>query len=67
MTIPIITECIIEKATKCYKYLLITGTEDPTITMQEQNPKRFYNSITYQVIEIMLDWETDARNCKTGR
>ena len=36
MEIPIITECIIEKATKCFKYLLINGIEDPTIIMKEQ-------------------------------
>ena len=35
MKIPIITECIIEKATKCFKYLLINGIEDPTITIRE--------------------------------
>jgi len=38
MKIPIIIECIIQKAIKCFKYLLINGIEDPTITMQEQNP-----------------------------
>ena len=36
--IPIIIECIIKKATKCFKFLLINGIEDPTITIQEQNP-----------------------------
>ena len=33
MEIPIIIECIIQKATKCFKYLLINGIEDPTKTM----------------------------------
>ena len=38
MGIPIINECIIQKATNCFKYLLINGIEDPTITIQDQNP-----------------------------
>ena len=40
MKIPIIHECIIKKATNCFKFLLINGIEDPT--MQDQNPERFY-------------------------
>ena len=38
LAIPIINECIIQKAIKCFKYLLINGIEDPTITNQEYNP-----------------------------
>ena len=38
MKIPIIIECIIQKAMKCFKFLLINGIEDPTKTMQELNP-----------------------------
>ena len=34
MEIPIIIECIIQKASKCFKYLLINEIEEPTITMQ---------------------------------
>ena len=38
MTIPILQFCLIEKAIKCFKYLLINGMDDPANTMQEQNP-----------------------------
>ena len=38
MRIPIIIECIIQKAIRCFKFLLITGVEDPTKSMIEQNP-----------------------------
>ena len=37
MRIPIIIECIIEKATKCFKYLLINAIEDPSATMKDKN------------------------------
>jgi len=38
MKIPIMIYCIIEKAMKCFKYLLINDIQDPTETMQEDNP-----------------------------
>ena len=38
MKIPIIIECIIQKAIKCFKYLLINDIEDLTKIMEEQNP-----------------------------
>ena len=61
MKIPIIIECIIEKATKCFKYLLINGIEDPANTIQEQNPERFYDSKTHQMIEnIQYEWDCMA-------
>jgi len=36
MEIPIIAECIIQKATKCFKFLLINGIEDPSKTLEER-------------------------------
>ena len=45
MEIPIIHECIIKKATKCFKFLLINEIEDPTITMQEQIQFPFYEKL----------------------
>ena len=38
MKIPILIYCVIQKAIKCFKYLLINGIDDPTLTMQEENP-----------------------------
>ena len=38
MKIPIMNYCIIEKAMKCFKYLLINDIQDPTETMPEDNP-----------------------------
>ena len=35
MNIPIFNECIIQKAMKCFKYLLINEIGDPTTTMQQ--------------------------------
>ena len=41
MKIPIIIECIIEKAVKYFKYLLINGIKDPTITMKDLRPEYY--------------------------
>ena len=37
ISIPIIIYSIIEKATKCFKYLLINEIEEPTVTMEQQH------------------------------
>ena len=42
MKFPIMIECIIQKASKYFKYLLINGIEDPTTTTQDQNPYPLY-------------------------
>ena len=52
MEIPIIIETIIKKATQCFKYLLINGIEDPTITMQDQNPETVYDWNIRETIKI---------------
>ena len=55
MKIPIIIECIIQKAIKCFKYLLINGFEDPTtVTMQEQNP---YPDDNYWETHHKYEWD----------
>ena len=61
MEIPIIIYTIIQKASKCFKYLLINGLEDPTITMKNQsgNLLKEYewdcmgSAIYYGEVEIM--------------
>ena len=60
MRIPIIIESIIHKAIKCFKYLLINGIEDPTNTMDEQNPKTIRMS-WYNTIEVKrYEWDCMA-------
>ena len=58
MKFSIINECIIEKATKCFKYLLINGIEDPTIIIQEQNPypENTLGYITWKS-DHLYDWD----------
>ena len=44
MTIPVIHECVIQKAIKCFKFLLINGIDDPKQSMQDRklDPKNYY-------------------------
>ena len=41
MKIPLIQYCIIKKAIKCFKFLLINGFDDPNKLMEEANPNPF--------------------------
>jgi len=43
IAIPVIIECIIQNAIKCFKYLLINDIDDPKDTMQEQNVELHYD------------------------
>ena len=57
MAIPIIIYCIIQKAIKCFKYLLINEIQDPSKTMEEENPipgTRFWES------EHRYEWDCMA-------
>ena len=60
MKIPIIIECIIQKAIKCFKYLLINGIEDPTLTMQDQNPEILYNYSDQKTERKRYEWDCMA-------
>ena len=63
MLIPLMIECIIQKATKCFKYLLINNIEEPTSMMRhifsEYYSKDLYNwdcmavAIYYGEVEII--------------
>ena len=48
MKIPIIIDCIIQKAVLCFKYLLINEIEDPLETMNEQNSDPDNNKHRYE-------------------
>ena len=52
MRIPFIIECILEKAPNCFKLLLINEIEDPTVTIQEQNP--YPRNKENEIIEYFL-------------
>ena len=55
MKIPLIIECIIQKAIKCFKYLLINEIEDPTITMQEEKKRsRQKNDYEWDCMSIAI-------------
>ena len=56
MKSPIMIYCIIHKAMKCFKYLLLNDHVDPTKTMEEENPDRlWYNQHRYK-----WDWMATA-------
>ena len=57
MKIPIIIECIIQKAEKCFKYLLINGIENPTMTIQEQNPEIISISWNSNIERKRYEWD----------
>ena len=38
MKIPLIQYCIMKKAIKCFKYLLVNGYDNPNLIMEEENP-----------------------------
>ena len=46
MAFPLIQYCIMKKALKCFKYLLVNGYDDPRKVMEEQNPYST-NDISY--------------------
>ena len=49
-----------KNAIECFKYLLKNGYDDPNKTMEEQNPKYFYDS-HYNKIEIKkYEWDCMA-------
>ena len=61
MKIPLIQYCIIKKAIKCFKYLLVNGYDDPRKTMEEQNPEHFYDSKTLNTKTIKrYEWNCMA-------
>ena len=57
MKIPIIQLCIIKKAIECFKYLLVNGYDDPKKTMEEQNPRTFYDPDIGQVKIKRYEWD----------
>ena len=60
MQIPLLQYCIMKKAIKCFKFLLINGYDDPKKTMEEQNPDYCYDSF-YNKIEIKrYEWDCMA-------
>ena len=52
MKIPLIQYCIMKKAIKCFKYLLVNGLDDPQKNMLEQNPKKFFDPTTHNSYKI---------------
>ena len=61
MKIPIMIESIIQKSTKCFKYLLINGNADPNETIQDQNPVHFLDSNSNTIVEKKrYEWDCMA-------
>ena len=56
MIIPIMIYCIIQKAPKCFKYLLINGIDDPTKKMRDQNPESVFDINTHIDIK-RYEWD----------
>ena len=61
MKIPLIQYCIMKKAIKCFKYLLINGFDDPNKFMEEQNPySRDYWKNWYWKNHHRYEWDCMA-------
>ena len=57
MKIPIFIECVIQRATKCFKYILINGFENPSIIMNDQSPQEITIS-WWETIKIKrFEWD----------
>ena len=54
MRIPIIIECLIHRAIKCFKYLLINGIEKPTIAMKEYYSAQFENQYNWDCMAVAI-------------
>jgi len=61
MKIPIIQYCILHKAIKCFKYLLINGIVEPTQTMTEPFSELYFDYISQKNIQIQrYEWDCMA-------
>ena len=61
MKVPLIQYCVMKKAIKCFKYLLVNGLDDPNKLMEEQNPKILWDFYTKQSIYIKrYEWDCIA-------
>jgi len=68
MKIPLLQYCVIKQAIKCFKFLLINGIGDPTITMQEQNPMILRDSDFKKITEVKrYEWDCMATAIYFGK